>query len=87
MTNPTRIRATATAKITHRGRPELTALLLIEDLGAAAALVLVARELNAARKARSQLRFRFWAEVRDKIAHPPQKLSLGAERLGASAPL
>ena len=64
--------ASTTTKITHRGRPpERAASLLVGELGPAAALVLVSRELHSARKARSRLRFQFWAEVRDTINRQP----------------
>jgi hypothetical protein len=64
--------ASKAGKITHRGRPpERAALLLVGELGPAAALVVVSRELHEARKARSRSRFRFWAEVRDRLDRQP----------------
>jgi uncharacterized membrane protein len=72
---PRAIRSSAASpakKITHRGRPpERAASLLIGELGLADALIVVSRELQRARKARSRLRFQFWAEVRDKIVRQP----------------
>ena len=63
--------ASKAAKITHRGRPERAPLLLVGELGPASALVVASREMNSARKARSRLRFQFWAEVRDRIDLQP----------------
>ena len=76
--------ASTATKITHRGRrPERAASLLVGELGPAAALVVVSRELLGARKARSRSRYRFWAEVRDRLDRQPQS---GARPEGASGP-
>ena len=78
MPRATRIPAQSTAtKITHRGRsPERAASLLVGELGPAAALVVARRELFGARKARSRLRFQFWAEVRDRLDRQPHGAGL-----------
>ncbi len=74
MAPATRIPAASTAmKISHRGRsPERAASLLVGELGRACALVVAGRELFGARKARSRLRFQFWAEVRDRLDRHPR---------------
>jgi hypothetical protein len=78
--------ALAAAKITHRGRsPERAASLLVGELGPAAALVLVSRELHSARKARSRLRFQFWAEVRDTIDRQPYAARSSTDRSRTTA--
>jgi len=73
--------ASAATKITHRGRPpERAASLMVGEIGSAAALVLASRELRSARRARSRLRFQFWAKVRDKIDREAQSAGLAGER-------
>lgn len=79
--NPAASKATT---ISHRGRsPERAASLLIGELGPAAALVVVGRELLRARKARSRRRYQFWAEVRDRLDGQPHG---DARSDGASVP-
>jgi hypothetical protein len=73
--------ASTATKITHRGRsPERAASLLVGQLGPTDALVLVSRELHSARKARSRLRFQFWALVRDTIDRQPYAAGFSEDR-------
>jgi hypothetical protein len=48
--------------------PEIAALQLAESLGVAKALFAAANELRHARRARSRIRYQFWASVHDRIA-------------------
>jgi hypothetical protein len=78
--------ASTATKISHRGRPpERAALLLVGELGPAGAFVVASRELHGARKARSRLRFRFWAEVRDSIDRQPHAGGFSEDRNRATA--
>ena len=88
MTSPARRDDAPTTNISHRGRrPERAALLLAGELGLRAALVVVNRELHLARKARSRLRFQFWAQVRDTLDGQPYAARLSDDRTPTTAAL